>query len=484
MQEFIKQLVFSESGKLIPSRLTEKFFQRHGLSDFVNQSTSFYNVLPFNKRVMLVLDGKTEKLTCHQCGRDIDINQQPANRKTFFKRFCDSVCSGKSRLGSKIIRSSDDQSRINEKRKQTMLDTYGTETNSQREDVKLILRNKVKARSQFDYSILQNKELLLNLYQEHSSTSIADMIGCDYSVVLSYLRSYGVDIQNQHQKISNEQRILANIVSIHYPVEMNSKVGSIEVDILFGNNAIEYNGFPWHLENFTSGNRGKNYHSNKTEIARLNGIKLLHVFPHQMNDKFEIVKSIIFAKIGHVERLFARKCIIKEIKTDDAKDFLNTNHINGYVGSTIKIGLFFDNLLVHVMTFSKSRYRSQDTFEIIRSASKLNTRVIGAVSKCVKYFLTNFMNVGDSLMTYADLSISDGESYAKSGMLLVDKTPPNYFYVHRSTNYTPESRLKYQKHKLTHMIGYCDTKTEWEIMQENGFDRYWDCGSNVYRIEK
>lgn len=484
MQEFIKQLVFSETNKLIPSRLTENFFQKHGLVEYVKQSTSFYVDLAFNKRVMLVLDGISEKLKCHQCGIDIDPNHQPADRKTFFKRFCGSVCSGKSRLGSKIIRSSDEQNRINEKRKQTMLATYGVETNSQRETVKLILRDKVKARSKFDYSILQNKELLLSLYQDHSSTSIADMIGCDYSVVLSYLRSYGVDIQNQHQKISNEQRLLADIVSTHYPVEMNAKVGSIEVDILFGNNAIEYNGFPWHLENFTSGNRGKWYHSNKTDITRSNGIKLLHVFPHQMNDKFDIVKSIIFAKIGHVDRIFARKCVIKEIDSDAAKVFLNANHINGYVGSSIKIGLFFENLLVHVMTFSKSRYRMQDTFEIIRSASKLNTRVIGAVSKCIKYFSTNFMVAGDSLMTYADLSISDGGSYAKSGMILVDKTPPNYFYVHRSNNYKPESRLKYQKHKLTHMTGYCNTKTEWEIMKENGFDRYWDCGNNVYRLEK
>ena len=30
------------------------------------------------------------------------------------------------------------------------------------------------------------------------------------------------------------------------------------------------------------------------------------------------------------------------------------------------------------------------------------------------------------------------------------------------------------------MPGYSKDKTEWEIMQENNYDRYWDCGNAVY----
>ena len=44
-----------------------------------------------------------------------------------------------------------------------------------------------------------------------------------------------------------------------------------------------------------------------------------------------------------------------------------------------------------------------------------------------------------------------------------------------------ESRLKYQKHKLKKRFNLSDSdltsKSEWEIMQDNGYDRLWDSGN-------
>ena len=42
-------------------------------------------------------------------------------------------------------------------------------------------------------------------------------------------------------------------------------------------------------------------------------------------------------------------------------------------------------------------------------------------------------------------------------------------------------RIKYQKHKLPRLLNNFDPDlTEWENMKNNGFDRIWDCGNDVW----
>ncbi len=56
---------------------------------------------------------------------------------------------------------------------------------------------------------------------------------------------------------------------------------------------------------------------------------------------------------------------------------------------------------------------------------------------------------------------------------------PNYWYY--DSNKKLYSRIKFQKHKLINLIEkYNHTLTEWENMKNNGYDRIWDCGSDVF----
>jgi hypothetical protein len=48
---------------------------------------------------------------------------------------------------------------------------------------------------------------------------------------------------------------------------------------------------------------------------------------------------------------------------------------------------------------------------------------------------------------------------------------------------TREHRYKYRKSELKKLLSVYDiTKTEWENMQANGYDRIWDCGSLRYEM--
>jgi hypothetical protein len=41
--------------------------------------------------------------------------------------------------------------------------------------------------------------------------------------------------------------------------------------------------------------------------------------------------------------------------------------------------------------------------------------------------------------------------------------------------------MKYQKHKLEKLLPIFDPLlTEWQNMQNNGYDRIWDCGNDVW----
>ena len=56
---------------------------------------------------------------------------------------------------------------------------------------------------------------------------------------------------------------------------------------------------------------------------------------------------------------------------------------------------------------------------------------------------------------------------------------PAYAYT---TDYqTLENRIKFQKHKLEKQLEKYDSNlSEWDNMQLNGYDRIWDCGTDVW----
>jgi hypothetical protein len=269
---------------------------------------------------------------------------------------------------------------------------------------------------------------------------------------------------------------------------MNSKVlGSVDIDVYVPSMrvGIEFNGFPWHLDNFTGGKRGKLYHINKSNLSDTNNIRLIHIFPHDWNNKREVIQSIIRNALHKTPvKIYGRQCNVGIVDKADAKEFLLQNHLGGNTNFDVAIGLYFDNILVHTTTFGVSRFDKKYDFEIIRSASKINTNVVGGFSKCFKHFLST-RDTGTTVMTYADRSKSAGNSYLKSGFEYIGKTEPSYHYVSRNNgNFDVHSRYKFQKHKLVDFKNYDESKSEWEIMKSSGYDRFWDCGNNKFVYTK
>jgi len=253
----------------------------------------------------------------------------------------------------------------------------------------------------------------------------------------------------------------------------HSVLGRKELDIYIPshNLAIEYNGIYWHSD---LNGKYKNYHLDKTLKCKEKGIQLIHIFEDEWIDKQEIVKSIIRAKLGKIEnRIYARKCIIKSVPNDEAKLFLFDNHLQGPINGT-HIGLYYNNKLVSLLVYDKSRFNKNYEYEILRFCNKINTSIVGGLSKLLKQIDSK------SVITYADLRYGTGDSYLKCGFTYKTMTSPSYFYF-ISGDTRRFNRLNFQKHLLQDKLDIFDpTLTEWQNMQLNGYDRIWDCGCNVF----
>ena len=258
-------------------------------------------------------------------------------------------------------------------------------------------------------------------------------------------------------------------------------IGLKEIDIVLPDIklGIEYDGLIFHSEGLLNEGRvrnvDKNYHLNKTELCLEKGYTLFHIFE---SDNLDIWLSMINNRLGFNERIYARKCIIKELKSTEIKDFLNNNHLQGFINSSINLGLYHNNELVSVMTFSKPRFNKKYDYELIRFCNKLNTSVIGSASKLFNYFIKNYNP--KSIISYANRRFSNGSIYEKLGFKFLRKTAPNYFYFKPSIRILM-SRNQFQKHKLANLLDKFDENlSESENMFNNGYRRIYDCGNLVY----
>ena len=371
---------------------------------------------------------------------------------------------------------------IRENSKQTMLSKYGVNHALQNETIKQNFKTTrhnttLKDVDEQGMLLLNNPVELKKLHHEDNLPlyEIANIIGgISYQIVSDYFNKYDIDIRINSLVSYKETEIVkflgSNIVSTS-----NRKIlgNNKEIDIVTSKILIEYNGIYWHS------NIDKNYHLIKTNKAEEKGYKLFHIFENEWidNNKQLIWKSMLNSAHTKTTRIYARKTIVKEVSSKEAKEFLNKTHLQGYINSKVRIGLYHEDVLVSIMTFGKPRYNKDVEWELLRFSSKLNTTIVGGASKMLKYFEKTYKP--SSLLSYANRRWSQGNVYEKLGFDFIEDTKPNLFYVDSKGNI--HSRIKFQKHKLKDMLdNYDDSVTGIENMLNNGYRTLYDCGNKKY----
>ena len=226
-----------------------------------------------------------------------------------------------------------------------------------------------------------------------------------------------ITVINRFSKFEEEVLSFVNSIYNGNILHNNRKIITpFELDLYIPDKkvAIECNGVFWHSIN--NGTK-KDYHLNKTILCEEQNIRLIHIFENEWNDNKEVCKSIIASALGiYKNRIYARNCYIKEISTKDTKMFININNLKVYKKSSYKLGLFYNNELMQIITINKRN-------ELVQTCTKLNTQVIGGFSKLLYHQPYNI------LYSYIDRSKFTGNSY-KYNFEIDSYTKPNYFYYY------------------------------------------------------
>jgi len=390
-----------------------------------------------------------------------------------------------------------------EKRKNTNLEKYGVESASQSELVKKnIQQSTLKNHGSVCWFTSEaGKKLHLENIEKQINTSkqrfiseiqnignitpmriseIAENINRSYSSTLIMAKRHGIVYKPGQSPVSGiEDSIFEYVKTLCHidPILRNDRtlLAGKEIDILVPDHklAIEVNGIYWHTEQY---GKGKQYHLNKTNNCNEKNYQLLHIYDIEWTNQRtnSIWKNMIKSRVGLNDKIFARKCQIREVTKEESNIFLQENHLQGVANGLIRIGLYHNETLVQLAVIGKSRYNKKYEYELLRMATIGGYTIVGGVSKLSKLF-------PKSLISYADLRYSTGIGYERSGFEYLGNTQPGYRYQYGGEL---KSRIQFQKHKLSGILKVYDEKlTEAENMKANDVYRIWDCGHKIYVLK-
>ncbi|GEM_PF-625298 len=220
------------------------------------------------------------------------------------------------------------------------------------------------------------------------------------------------------------------------------------------------------------------------------------IYEDEWATKRKIIINRLLAIFGRGKTVFARNCSVREISTEQAKMFLDENHMLGYARSRYKYGLctkktegdLSPDTLVCVATFSEPRIMIRggvpvESFEWVRYASLDALRVNGGMGKLMSHFIKQIRPA--EIMSYADIDWSTGFSYEKLGFKLLERTKPIEFFVERSLmkRYTRQQLARYARQQSIRNGKLKQKNQKKEELSAEDADKLIDTGRNNISID-
>lgn len=383
------------------------------------------------------------------------------------------------------------------KSKQTCLEKYGTEYANQSEGVKKKIAESKRQIVLNKYPNIISIEptgdgvdmYTMECYDKNCDKCTNKVFKIQSNTLYDRMR-LGVELctikypPGSHIKNTSIEKFVHDLLDEHHiEYETNNRtiLSGKELDIYIPSKkiAIECNGVYWHSM------YDSRYHYEKWNQCKSQGIQLLTIWEDWITTRPGIVKSIILSKLGIYKRsIGASKCKVKKVNSNDAKKFLNENHIQGFCSSTYKYGLYYQDELLSLMTFGRSRKSimgdGRDGWELLRFCNKLNTHVIGGAQRLLTHFC-NEHPAGD-IISFASHDISNGHLYEVLGFDYAGETHSSYWYVHNQSH-ERFHRSSFMKKDLVRK-GYDPSLTEEQIMMQTDYLRIYDSGQSKYVLKR
>ena len=280
-------------------------------------------------------------------------------------------------------------------------------------------------------------------------TMVARALGCSDNKVRSAVKKNGWEnyLSIYVSSPEDELQTLLKKLNIDFISHERKILNGMEIDIYIPAKkiGIEFNGDYWHSDAV----KEKNYHFNKSKLAEAKGIRLIHIYEYEWNTMRDKIVQLLKIALGVADnKIYARKCEVREITNQEAKILNDKVHLQNHRNAQVTYGLYYHDELVQLMSFSRTHYnrnlKGDNSWEIIRGCPGSNNIVVGGVSKLFSYFIKD--HDPDEVFSYCDFNKFDGKSYEAIGMKFVGYTGPDKTYLIDGIAYK-RNPSKYKEYK-------------------------------------
>jgi ribosomal protein S27E len=380
---------------------------------------------------------------------------------------------------------------VKENFKKKSLEKWGVDNPAKADEIKLKIGNTVKENKMTIF--IENNPNLDILEKIDSFTYKIKCKSCGHEqveqrqLIRIYAKSSKIICEKCNPSIQIKTSILedsiSDFISLHYKGEFIKNYNGFnftkkEADIYIPDLSlvIDINGLYWHSELF----KENKYHINKKIEFEKAGIKFIQLWEDDLLNpiKREIVNSRLLNLFGLSVKMYARKLNIFFSKYNkEFKDFLDKNHLQGYVNASEYYCLRDSNgILISLMSFKFSK----GIWELVRFCTLKNVTVTGGASRLINAFLET--HPGEKLFSYADLDWSStnmNNVYDSLGFVRSRITVPGYFWVRRGQRF---SRNSFMKNKIQHLL-LGDNESETECLHRLGYYRVYNSGNLYYEMQ-
>ena len=247
---------------------------------------------------------------------------------------------------------------------------------------------------------------------------------------------------------------------IHPKVKKELDIYLPEVQIGF-----EYNGAYWHSDRFID----TDTHLTKKRLYEKEaGITVYFISSLDWTDpvKRKLIETRIQYILGQLSSsIYARKTELVYPTEDEEKEFLLTNHLEGYQKSDYRIALQYNESIVALLSLNLI---DDSKVSICRFSNLTSTRVVGGFSKLVKAaradIVSKYPTVTEISVT-CNKALSTGKIFLRNGFTYQRFEPPTYYYVWNGKRYTKDSLTE-------------------DILSNNpSIYKVWNVGYDVYTLD-
>lgn len=310
---------------------------------------------------------------------------------------------------------------------------------------------------------------IFNVVPEAIKNKLKDLNLLQYVLI----QAYNLEVQFKELLDGNNIQYTQHDRNILYPQEIDFLIG----DIGFVINEV-------HSHNIKK--EDKRYHLDKTLLAKEKNVRLIHLWDWELRDEklWERVSRWVLDVLNKNKvSVFARKCDIYNVSINKEKDFLNKYHLQGYQKSDVCYGLYYNNELVQLMSFSRQsggkRFNSNYEWELLRLCTKHGVVIAGGANKLLKYFVKNCNP--KSIISYCSLDKFDGLTYTNMGFKVLKSREPQLVW------YNPETGRRFNHSSLVRLgadkllkVNYGKGTNNEEIVRAHGYELVYNCGLSVY----